>query len=198
MKKIIKTAAVLIAAVLLAGMAATALADDRMYTSPTFKVPKSRISAPLYPENGGEDEAETGTETAGGNGEEPAPETPGGDGTEPAPETDEGPSPEGAGEGTGSAENAGTEPEPEQDTEPVREVRIYSSRGEVVTEGDMIELTSVLIGFDGLEVSYQWQVDRGDGEGWQDVKGATRWRYVFIADKETIRYNWRLIVTADE
>ena len=87
---------------------------------------------------------------------------------------------------------------PAQPAEPVREVRIYSSRREVVTEGDIIELTSELIGFDGLEVTYQWQVDRNDGEGWTDVEGATRAKYMFIANRETILYSWRLIVKVSE
>ena len=77
-------------------------------------------------------------------------------------------------------------------------MKIYSSREDVVTEGEIIELTSKLIGFDGVEVHYQWQVDRGDGEGWVDVEGATRSKHSFIAKKDTILYSWRLIVTVDD
>jgi hypothetical protein len=70
-----------------------------------------------------------------------------------------------------------------------------------VTKGDIIELTGVLIGFDDVPdsaITFQWQVDRNDGAGWQDVEGANRWYYKFIANQETILYNWRLIVNVNE
>ena len=78
---------------------------------------------------------------------------------------------------------------------------IYSTRKDVVTKGDIIELTGVLIGFDDVPdsaINFQWQVDRNDGQGWQDVEGANRWYYKFIANQDTILYNWRLIVSVDE
>ena len=75
---------------------------------------------------------------------------------------------------------------------------IFSSQGDVVTEGEIIYLTSVLKGFDGLDVTYQWQVDRDDGKGWVDVEGATRDRHMFVASKETIKYSWRLLVRVNE
>ena len=78
---------------------------------------------------------------------------------------------------------------------PERTVTIRSSQGDVVTEGEIIYLTSKLKGFDGLDIAYQWQVDRGDGAGWVDVEGANRSKHMFVADKETITYSWRLIVT---
>ncbi|MCR5565733.1 MAG: hypothetical protein K6F61_02690 [Clostridiales bacterium] len=82
-----------------------------------------------------------------------------------------------------------------EEVKPKRQVIITSNQGEVVTEGEVITLRSELIGFDDDEqVTYQWQVDRGEGNGWEDVDGATRDRHVFIADRTTIRYSWRLIV----
>ena len=39
-----------------------------------------------------------------------------------------------------------------------------------------------------------WQVDRGDGLGWVDVEGANKWKHEFVANEETIKYSWRLIV----
>ena len=76
-----------------------------------------------------------------------------------------------------------------------RQVIIKSSQGEVVTEGEVITLRCELIGFDDDEqVTYQWQVDRGEGNGWEDVEGATKGKHIFIADRNTIRYSWRLIV----
>ena len=92
-------------------------------------------------------------------------------------------------------ENGATaEAEPEENSEPARQIRIISSQGPVVTEGEIIYLTGELIGFEGLNVSYQWQVDRGDGAGWTDVEGAVRSRHMFVASRETIEYSWRLIV----
>jgi hypothetical protein len=81
---------------------------------------------------------------------------------------------------------------------PERQVIIYSNRKEVVTEGDIIELTSELIGFDGVEVTYQWQMLRDEEEGWINVEGANRWKYAFIATRETVQYSWRLIVNVVE
>jgi hypothetical protein len=82
--------------------------------------------------------------------------------------------------------------------EMVRMVKVHSSQKPKMREGDPIYLTSELIGFDGVEVFYQWQVDRGDGLGWVDVKGATGSTHTFIATRETIQYSWRLIVTTNE
>ena len=87
----------------------------------------------------------------------------------------------------------------EEEPKPVeRQVRIFTSRKDIVTAGEMIVLTSELIGFDNVVVNYQWQVDRGDGAGWVNVDGATRGKHTFIANKETIMYSWRLIVTTDD
>ena len=93
------------------------------------------------------------------------------------------------------AEPQATEPqdvtEPGEENEPEAEPE---TQGAVVTEYEQIKLSSELIGFEGLTVTYQWQVDRGDGEGWVDVEGATRENHVFRATRETIQYSWRLIV----
>ena len=106
-------------------------------------------------------------------------------------------------EGTeGETPAEGTEPQGEEgevvgETEtkaPERTVTIRSSQGDVVTEGEIIYLTSKLKGFDGLDIAYQWQVDRGDGQGWVDVEGANRPKHMFVADRETIQYSWRLVV----
>jgi len=67
-----------------------------------------------------------------------------------------------------------------------------------VIEGEIITLKSKLVGFDGVEVHYQWQVDRGDGEGWVDVEGATGPEHSFVARKDTILYSWRLTISTDE
>ena len=67
-----------------------------------------------------------------------------------------------------------------------------------MTEGEIIYLTSVLEGFDGLDISFQWEVDRDDGNGWVPVEGANRSKHMFVASKETIKYSWRLVVSVNE
>ena len=161
--------AMLICAFLMSG----ALADERIYTSPTFKLPADKIMdwAENQPEEAPEEvKPEEGTPEEG-EPEEDEDETP--------DETTEGEN----GEATGETKT------------PARSVTIRSSQGDVVTEGEIIYLTSKLKGFDGLDIAYQWQVDRGDGAGWVDVEGANRAKHMFVADKETIKYSWRLIVT---
>ena len=163
MKKSTKLIAMLTVIALVATMAATALADDKLYTSTVFSIPKERVEEDLsqieMPEPHQEDEPE-----------------------EPEPEEV-------------------FEEEPEEKTtegKTQRKVLIKSSRGDTVIEGEIITLKSKLVGFDGVEVHYQWQVDRGDGEGWVDVEGATGPEHSFVARKDTILYSWRLTISTDE
>ena len=163
MKKSTKLIAMLTVIALVATMAATALADDKLYTSQVFSIPKERVEEDLsqieMPEPQKEEEPE-----------------------EPEPEEV-------------------FEEEPEEKTtegKTQRKVLIKSSRGDTVIEGEIITLKSKLVGFDGVEVHYQWQVDRGDGEGWVDVEGATGPEHSFVARKDTILYSWRLTISTDE
>ena len=267
MKNLVKLIAIVTMTTLLVCLMMTfATADEKIYTSPAFKLPKDRLSQWLeaqVEESEEEDEpteaaepTEEGTEPAE-EGTEPAEVTkPAEEGTEPAEvtePTEEGTEPaemtEPAEEGTEPAEvtepteegieptevtepTEGTQPaeegtEPAETTEPTeegtapadvtepteegtelaepaeptpveRQVLIHSSQRKVVEEGELIYLTSELIGFDGVTVSYQWQVDRGDGLGWVDIPGATSSIYRYVADKETVKYFWRLFVTIDE
>lgn len=163
MKKSTKLIAMLTVIALVATMAATALADDKLYTSQVFSIPKERVEEDLsqieMPEPQKEEEPE-----------EPEPEEVFED--EPEEKTTEG--------------------------KTQRKVLIKSSRGDTVIEGEIITLKSKLVGFDGVEVHYQWQVDRGDGEGWVDVEGATGPEHSFVARKDTILYSWRLTISTDE
>ena len=163
MRKSTKLIAMLTVIALVATMAATALADDKLYTSTVFSIPKERVEEDLsqieMPEPQKEEEPE-----------------------EPEPEEV-------------------FEEEPEEKTtegKTQRKVLIKSSRGDTVIEGEIITLKSKLVGFDGVEVHYQWQVDRGDGEGWVDVEGATGPEHSFVARKDTILYSWRLTISTDE
>jgi len=163
MKKSTKLIAMLTVIALVATMAAAALADDKLYTSQVFSIPKERVEEDLsqieMPEPQKEEEPE-----------EPEPEEVFED--EPEEKTTEG--------------------------KTQRKVLIKSSRGDTVIEGEIITLKSKLVGFDGVEVHYQWQVDRGDGEGWVDVEGATGPEHSFVARKDTILYSWRLTISTDE
>ena len=163
MKKSTKLIAMLTVIALLATMAAAALADDKLYTSQVFSIPKERVEEDLsqieMPEPQKEEEPE-----------EPEPEEVFED--EPEEKTTEG--------------------------KTQRKVLIKSSRGETVVEGEIITLYSKLVGFDDVEVHYQWQVDRGDGAGWTDVDGATGPEHSFVARKDTILYSWRLTISTDE
>ena len=201
MKKTMKLIAILTIMTVLIGLVTLAVADDKIYTSPTFKLPKSRIVQP-EPEAEPEVTEEPGTvpeetEEPGTEPEGTEPEGTEEPGTEPESTEPEGTEPEGT-------EESGTEPEGTEPEEPApveRKVMIYSTRKDVVTEGDIIELTGALIGFDDVPdeaIHVQWEVDRNDGAGWVAVEGATKWYYKFIANKETILYNWRLTVTVSE
>lgn len=52
----------------------------------------------------------------------------------------------------------------------------------VVAEGDNVE-------------SYQWQVDAGDGNGWQDISSATATSYSCVVDADMNGYQYRCVVS---
>ena len=163
MKKSTKLIAMMTVTALLVCMLAAAVADDKIFTSGVFSIPKERVEEDLLKQY-----------------------------VEKVPQTEEKPESE-------PVDDEPEEPEEEEeDPAAGRQVKIRSSRGDVVIENEIITLTSKLIGFDGVEVHYQWQVDRGDGAGWVDVEGATGPDHSFVARKDTILYSWRLTVTTDE
>ena len=200
-KKLIVIATI-IALLICAALMSCAMADEKIYTSPTFKLPAEKIQE--WTESQPEEEVPAEEQPTEGTPEEGEPEDEWPD-EDPREDEESGePAAETPAEGTeGETPAAGTEPQGEEgevvgETEtkaPERTVTIRSSQGDVVTEGEIIYLTSKLKGFDGLDIAYQWQVDRGDGAGWVDVEGANRSKHMFVADKETITYSWRLIVT---
>ena len=197
----------LMTALLICLVITSATADDKIYTSPVFKLPADRLAEMKDKMQDEEIEAEpdegTEPEEADPQGTEPQETEP--QATEPQeaePQETEPQETEPQATEPQDVTEPGEENEPEAEPETLagdtvqqkREVRIYSSQGAVVTEYEQIKLSSELIGFEGLTVTYQWQVDRGDGEGWVDVEGATRENHVFRATRETIQYSWRLIV----
>lgn len=191
-KKLIVIATI-IALLICAVLMSCAMADEKIYTSPTFKLPAEKIQE--WTESQPEEEVPAEEQPTEGTPEEGEPEDEWLDEDPRGDEEDVAPTAEIPAEGT---EPQGEEGEVVGETEtkaPERTVTIRSSQGDVVTEGEIIYLTSKLKGFDGLDIAYQWQVDRGDGAGWVDVEGANRSKHMFVADKETITYSWRLIVS---
>ena len=219
MKKTMKWIFILAAATMLTMLAGSAMADDRVYTSPSFRLPGNRIetSTEEYAAEGTEAEGDVLTAEAAG---EPAAEAEEPEEAAAETETAEEPAAEAAGAGEPAADETGENAEPAGepdetdelavsadawDTAPEgetvseeRQVLVRSSRRDTVTGGEVIELTSRLVGFGEAEVHYQWQVDRNDGAGWVDAEDGNRWKYTFLADRTTVMYNWRLIVTVDE
>lgn len=173
MMKSTKMIAMLTVIVLLTGLLAVAIADDKIYTSPVFSIPKNRIDSEML---------ELALQLREQPEEPEATEEP-----EAEPDVEETPPEE---------EQLPDEDKQEGPVEP--QVLIFSSRKETVVRYELITLSSKLIGFDGMEVHYQWQVDRGDGNGWVDVEDATGATHEFRATEETILYTWRLTVTVDE
>lgn len=188
MRKLMKLIAITaMTALLLFVLATCASADEKIYTSPVFRLPRERLedAEKVFEAQEAEEAAEL--EEAEEPGEEPREDESLEDEAPEGEEPDEDEDFEELGEDAGEV----TEP-----AKPKHEVIIRSSQGEIVTEGDVITLTSELRGFgDDEQVEYQWQVDRGNGDGWEDVAGANKDKFVFVADRESIRYSWRLIVT---
>lgn len=91
-----------------------------------------------------------------------------------------------------SAEALGIEL-PETDAVVQPKVTIFTDRKSVMYPGDIVTLTSVLEGLDGYTITYQWQVNTGNG--WADVPGATGATHSFEASVETLAYGWRLSVS---
>ena len=197
----------LIAVTVLALLAGSAFAEERIYTSGTFKIPEDRIERTEALPEDETPEAETGEEVIPEAENPDAPETLPGAEDPDAPETlPEGAEPVSGEEGNPDdavtpAEEENQEPEEPAAAEALppeeRTVYITSTRGEHVTSGEAIYLEAHLVGFGDLPVTYQWQVDRNDGMGWQDV-GSNRNYHVFIASEETVLYSWRLLVNVDE
>ena len=82
---------------------------------------------------------------------------------------------------------------PEAETE--RSVYVYVRAPEELHLGDKITLVSVLQGYEGCQVTYQWQVNKGSG--FEDIKGANGSTYSFAANESTLSYEYRVMVIAE-
>lgn len=84
------------------------------------------------------------------------------------------------------------EEEVNEEATTIKQVFIKSSARSCMTRGEPVYLTSYLTGFEGCEIYYQWQCDKGNG--FQDIPGANSDSYTFSANKETLSWGWRLTV----
>ena len=79
-----------------------------------------------------------------------------------------------------------------EDPEANMKVTIFTSRKAVMAKGDVVRLTSKLEGFEGYEIRYQWECDKGSG--YEAVAGGNAESYSFTLDDETLTWRWRLTV----
>ena len=74
-----------------------------------------------------------------------------------------------------------------------KKVTIFSSRTTDVHIGEIIELTSLIEGFEDCEeINYQWECDKGNG--FEAVESATAETYTFEATKANLSWRWRLAI----
>ncbi|HNW86861.1 MAG TPA: hypothetical protein PLP25_09955 [Candidatus Limiplasma sp.] len=83
---------------------------------------------------------------------------------------------------------------PETEAPAVRSVEIHMDIPQNLKMGDTVTLTATLIGYEGVNVSLQWQYTK-DGKTWTDAKGANSLTYAFQVNDETASTAWRLAVT---
>lgn len=87
---------------------------------------------------------------------------------------------------------AAAEETAEEVVQPEMKVTIFTSRRVVMEEGETVNLTSKIEGFDGYEVLYQWECDQGNG--FQPVEAANADSYSYIASAESLSWSWQLMV----
>ena len=74
-----------------------------------------------------------------------------------------------------------------------KKVTIFTSRRSIMEEGEEINLTSKLEGFeDAEEILYVWKVNKGNG--FEEIPGANEATYTFTATEETLTWSWHLTV----
>lgn len=81
-----------------------------------------------------------------------------------------------------------------EDEQTGKKVTIFSSRRSVMHDGETVQLSSVLEGFEDCEeVTYQWYCDTGSG--YRPVEGATSPVWSFVVDAESLEWGWQLEVS---
>ena len=77
-------------------------------------------------------------------------------------------------------------------------VTVFSDAKVNMSIGDSVNLFIRTTGLDGYHLSYQWYVDKGDGYGFVPVEGATGDTITFVATRETLSYDWQIVVDVEE
>ena len=77
-------------------------------------------------------------------------------------------------------------------------VTVFSDAKVNMSIGDSVNLFIRTTGLDGYRLSYQWYVDKGDGYGFVPVEGATGDTITFVATRETLSYDWQIVVDVEE
>lgn len=88
--------------------------------------------------------------------------------------------------------------DPSLDPYVAKAVTITTTLGPVVNAGDIITMTSTLIGFEDVPprtVVYQWQVRTQGSTVWEDIAGANGPIYQYVATIEAVNSSWRIKVT---
>ena len=97
-----------------------------------------------------------------------------------------------------SAEEPAEEPEEEkQEEKPVIDtskmsLKIWDDRRPSMDVGETVTLYSELHGFEGINFSYRWQCNKGNG--WEDVPGGNGATYSFNASVDSLSWSWRLLI----
>ena len=74
-----------------------------------------------------------------------------------------------------------------------KKVTIFTSRRTLMEEGEEIQLTSKLEGFEDCEeIRYAWKVDKGNG--FEVVEGETGDTLTYTASLESLNWDWHLTV----
>jgi hypothetical protein len=72
-------------------------------------------------------------------------------------------------------------------------VTLESTAHGIIWEGDEIILTAIVDGTgDGVDYEFVWLADKGSG--WEEVARTTENTYSFIADEDTVRWDWQVQV----
>ena len=95
-------------------------------------------------------------------------------------------------------EEPAEEPEEEkQEEKPVIDtskmsLKIWDDRRPSMDVGETVTLYSELHGFEGINFSYRWQCNKGNG--WEDVPGGNGATYSFNASVDSLSWSWRLLI----
>ena len=91
-------------------------------------------------------------------------------------------------------------PTPEPTPRPVIGIKVHWKEPipQTIIEGTSLQLISEVKNCETAKsVTYQWQVDKQDGNGFIDIKGATSSVYTIYVTEEIKNYTWRLKVTVE-